>query len=126
MRETALPGDRQIWMTALTAVWWIVSLLTIALLVLSFAGPDDLLLRSSPVCTSLSRYQAECWFCGMTRAFLAIGNLDFSDAWSLNRLSIPLFLGLGVNSLFYLFSLFRIIRHTIHTNTIFTDIKRCT
>ena len=43
-----------------------------------------------------------CFGCGMTRGFISILNLDFKTAFKYNVLSIPLFVGIALYSIYSL------------------------
>jgi len=70
-------------------------------LILLFVVPD-LLLQAAPVCEWKIKYGAECFFCGMTRAFLFISGFNFSDAMRSNALSVPLFSVFVINEMLFL------------------------
>ena len=55
--------------------------------------------KSTPICLLKRIFGISCPGCGMTRAFLAILQMDFRQAISYNILSIPLFAGILIYSL---------------------------
>ena len=74
---------------AIYIVWYFISLIILVILVMAVVNPTGLI-SEIPLC----KYKLEgkeCSFCGMTRAFLAIGNMDFVTAQRLNSGSILLF-----------------------------------
>jgi len=58
------------------------------------------MLGFSPVCEWKLKYGTECFFCGMTRAFIEISEFSFTKALQLNFLSVPLFFMLSINEFF--------------------------
>lgn len=59
--------------------------------VISLSFFDEMALRISPVCISMSKYGTECSLCGMTRSFVAISNLEISRSFNFNKAGIPLY-----------------------------------
>ncbi|WP_131538434.1 DUF2752 domain-containing protein [Pedobacter nototheniae] len=95
---------------AFKIVWIIISALAIFIILSSkFVNPDYF--KLIPVCTSKLNNQT-CSFCGMTRAFIQIGALNFKEAFVLNKGSIFLFIAMLLNSLvFFAYSIFKLINH---------------
>ena len=95
---------------AFKTVWIIISLVMIMILFSSkFLNPDYL--KFIPKCTAKANHET-CSFCGMSRAFIQIGLLNFKNALILNRGSIILFMSMFINSLIFIaFSTFKFINH---------------
>jgi hypothetical protein len=55
--------------------------------------PADTIARLAPRCEAKARYGRECFLCGATTGFIAIGRGDFVSAESANRASVPLYFG---------------------------------
>jgi hypothetical protein len=75
--------------TALRTTWIVVSAVFFLLAVLPFLAPAEWLFRASPVCEA-KRRGSECVMCGMTTAYVAIGNTQFADARNSNAGALPL------------------------------------
>lgn len=86
---------------AFRIVWIILSIFIFAILILSFFFPYTFM-DISPVCVSKSVYGAECFMCGMTRAFIEISSGRFSEAFNLNKLSLILFSVFFINSVIFI------------------------
>jgi hypothetical protein len=82
----------------------ILSGLIFIMFILIFFLPADTLLSLSPVCEWKLKYGTECFFCGMTKAFIQISKLNFSGAINLNASSILLFGLLIANEIFAAFT----------------------
>ena len=54
------------------------------------------------LCPINNLFGVSCFGCGMTRGFISILNLDFKAAYKFNVLSIPLFIGIALYSVFSL------------------------
>lgn len=76
----------------------LISFLLLLFFMVLFLLPERAL-DLTPVCEWQVRYGVNCFFCGMTRAFFSISKLDFSRAFELNALSIPLFSALMINEI---------------------------
>jgi len=85
--------------TALVISWLILTLLSIPAVAAPFVLPGDTISRWTPVCERKAKTGQECLLCGMTRAFLLIGEGRFQDASHHNRASVPLFFLLLGNQL---------------------------
>ena len=55
---------------------------------------------SFTLCPIKSIFGISCFGCGMTRGFISIINFDFKSAFEYNVLSIPLFIGIVLYSIF--------------------------
>ncbi|WP_316802665.1 DUF2752 domain-containing protein [Pedobacter nototheniae] len=95
---------------AFRTVWIIISILALLIILASkFVNPDYFNLM--PTCTSKLN-QETCSFCGMTRAFIQIGSLNFKEALVLNKGSIVLFTAMLFNGfIFFAYSTFKLINH---------------
>jgi hypothetical protein len=92
----------------------IVSFTVLFLLVLIFILPHNIILNISPVCEWKLKYGTECFFCGMTRAFISISVFKFAEAYRLNALSIPLFGIFLINGILVTFFLKSFIKNFIN------------
>lgn len=84
---------------SLKITYFIISLLIIITLFLFLIFPNDFLLKITPICEWKMKYGKECFFCGMTRAFISIKNLNFSEALRLNSFSIAFFIIIITNEI---------------------------
>ena len=84
--------------------WRILSSLVLLLFIYLFAFNNSFILSYSPKCYSILLYNKPCIFCGMSRAFIMIKNLDFNGAFYFNKLSLILFVTLFMNRLFFISS----------------------
>ena len=75
--------------TAITIVWYVLSLVIVMILVLSFIKPMSII-NEIPIC-EYKLQEKSCVLCGMTRAFLEITIGNFQKANRLNQGSILLF-----------------------------------
>ena len=68
----------------------------------------SLLTRIFPVslCPIKNIFGISCFGCGMTRGFISILNFDFITAIKYNVLSVPLFIGIALYSIFSLIDVF--------------------
>lgn len=89
----------------LVIVWKILSFLLLIFFIYLFVFNNDSILIFTPTCSSVLLYQKECIFCGMSRAFIEIKNLNFGNALNYNKGSIVLFLSLLLNTFLYILSL---------------------
>ena len=90
---------------AIYIVWYIISLIILIILVMAVLNPTRLI-SEIPVC----QYKLEgneCCFCGMTRAFLAIGNTNFQTAQRLNSGSLLLFIMFLLNTIIITIKFFK-------------------
>jgi hypothetical protein len=92
-------------------VWVMFSIIITAVLAMSFFLPEALV-NLSPVCISKSSFGfgAECFMCGMTRAFVEIPTGNFHGANILNNLSIYIFALFTLNSMIFIYYLLNKIR----------------
>lgn len=98
---------------AFKIIWWIFSIAGLIIVFVSVFLKHDLVLSISPTCVSMKYFNKECILCGMTRAFLEIGDLRLALAYHLNRGSIILFLLFCVNSIVFItFGFINSIRYT--------------
>lgn len=82
-------------------VWVIVSLAILAVLVIPYILPHDLIGRAIPACEWQTKYGKECLFCGMTTSFYLISAGDFPGALSANQISLPLYFLFLVNEIIF-------------------------
>lgn len=85
--------------TALVISWLILTLLSVPVVVAPFVLPAKTISGWTPVCERKAKTGQECLLCGMTRAFLLLGEGRFQDASHHNRASVPLFFLLLGNQL---------------------------
>ena len=97
--------------TALLTACGIVSLGGVAIVAMFFVLPEETL---HAISGAVSFPHNDCPFCGMTRAFCAIVQGDFSRAMTLNRGSVPLFLFLSVTSVFFASVMFFFLKSELH------------
>lgn len=89
--------------------YFVLSLMILFSLFFLFTLPSDIILKITPICEWKARYGKECFFCGMTRAFIEIKNLNFLQALKNNHLSIPLMFTILLNELI---CILLILKHT--------------
>jgi len=85
--------------TAFVIAWLILALLSIPVVAAPFVLPSQTISRWTPVCERKAKSGEECLLCGMTRAFLLIGEGRLQEASLRNHASVPLFLVLLGNQL---------------------------
>ena len=84
--------------SALRIVLLAVTLATAAAAAAPFLLTEPLISRVAPVCESKRRYGRECFLCGATTGFIAIGRGDWASARGSNRLAGPLFIAFSANA----------------------------
>lgn len=80
--KTAIEVTKTLWTSA--------SIIGLLALSASYFAPKDIVLQNIPVCLA-KRAGGSCILCGMTRAFFAISEGNFSLATEMNPYSIPLY-----------------------------------
>lgn len=91
---------------AIRITWIIIGIIGCSAIIISgFLNPIHL--KFVPICPSLS-IKRECILCGMTRAFIKIGNLNFKAAYLLNKGSIFLYIGILLNAFFTIIYLIKL------------------
>lgn len=93
--------------SAIKTAWAFYSIAIVMLLLLLFILPGEVILNNTPLCESISRYNIECFACGMTRGFVHISELEFNEAAGANRGSILVFSSFLLNTLLFFKYLFR-------------------
>jgi hypothetical protein len=99
-RKPTVNKTKEIISDSIKISYFIVSFAVLLLLISIFILPHNLLLNMSPVCEWKLKYGTECFFCGMTRAFILLSEFNFPEAYRLNALSIPLFGFFLINGIF--------------------------
>ena len=90
---------------AIYIVWYVISVILLVILVLALLNPPRLL-NEIPLC-EYKLEGKECCFCGMTRAFFAIGNMNFQIAQRLNSGSVLLFIMFLLNTIIITINFFK-------------------
>ncbi|NLB48517.1 MAG: DUF2752 domain-containing protein [Erysipelotrichia bacterium] len=90
---------------AVYIVWTVITIVSFAVIIFPFFTNNETVLKNSPTCISIGKYNRECCLCGMTRAFIEISNGNFRNAISLNKGSIPLFFIITINAIVYIINL---------------------
>jgi len=85
-------------------VWRILSSIILIMFISLITFKNSLILFISPQCYSVKVYNSSCFFCGMTRAFIMIKNLNFDLAFKYNQLSLLLFMFLLINTIYFISS----------------------
>ena len=75
--------------TEILVVWGIASAIFLTTAVSPFVLTDLTLFQISSF-VRFSEFHGDCFLCGMTRAYIAISNLDLVGATKLNAFSLPL------------------------------------
>jgi len=91
---------------AILIVWKISVILSILILLVLFCVDDKTILSEVPFCEARKK-GLDCFLCGTMRAFMEIKNLNFKNAFSLNKLSLPLFCSIVINAAIYLIYLLK-------------------
>lgn len=86
---------------ALQIIWYIISVIILAILVLTISQSSQTALNLAPTC-SLKAQGLECFLCGTTRAFIKISHFEFTQAYTLNKISIPLYIAFLINTIIFL------------------------
>jgi hypothetical protein len=86
------------WKKALYYVWILYSALALTTVLLTALLPNQLVYTVTPKCYSVRQFGKECFMCGSTRSFLALGNADMASAWQLNRFAVLLYCMIIINS----------------------------
>ncbi len=76
---------------AIASVWLIVSAILLAVIIAPYFIHESALLTASGFCQLSHQHQETCLLCGMTRAFIAISQGHFAEAFTLNQWSLPLY-----------------------------------
>lgn len=92
--------------SAIKIVWVISAVISALIILISCFTPSGFVLAQLPTCQAKAA-GGTCFLCGTSRAFFEIGNLEFNKAFQLNRFSIYLFFGLGLNVVILLFTLIK-------------------
>lgn len=92
--------------TALKTTWVIISLFTTLIILIPFIVDRNNILKITPVCISVSKFNVECALCGMTRAFIEISDGNIKKAYFFNNGSIILYLIFLTNSLIFILTSF--------------------
>lgn len=91
---------------AIRIVWQISAIISIFILLILFCFDDKIILSAVPTCEARKK-GLECFFCGTTRAFIEIKNLNIKNAFVLNKFSLILFGLMLLNSIGYLLYLLK-------------------
>ena len=108
-----MPADklRHDFRRALRYVWLILGCISGLVLIAPLVLPSDFLFALFPICPAKAA-GGKCFFCGMTTAFVRIGQGDLMGAKSSNSGSLPLYLGLVLNfTAATAYTMMRVIRH---------------
>ncbi len=90
---------------ALYIVWGIVALTGLILVLIPFFIDEHLLLKTTPVCTSIVSGEGSCVFCGLTSGFIAISNGMIEEALLWNTFSLLIYIIFILNFIIFSFSL---------------------
>jgi hypothetical protein len=89
--------------TSLFISWLIISAVIFVVLLLPHVMGGEQILALTPECQSVLKYGKPCFFCGVTRAFIAITKGDYQGAMGFNPFSIYLYLVFSINAVVALF-----------------------
>jgi Protein of unknown function (DUF2752) len=96
---------------ALRIVWLILAGVSGLIVFSPLLFPSSVFLNLFPVC-SAKLAGGSCILCGMTTAFVSIGNGDLATATQANRGAITVYVALGMNFLAAVaYTIMRVIRH---------------
>ncbi|HMQ98268.1 MAG TPA: DUF2752 domain-containing protein [Ignavibacteria bacterium] len=96
--------------SAFKTAWVFYSTAIVMLILVLFILPGEVILNNTPLCESISRYNIECFACGMTRGFVHIAHFEFYAASEVNRGSIYIFVIFVLNTLLFFKYLFNLKR----------------
>lgn len=85
----------------LLIVWTIISIILTIIILSPFFFNKQTILELAPTCLSVKQFNVECAFCGMTRAFIEIINLNFNKANTFNGISLYLYFSFLLNTIIY-------------------------
>ena len=108
-----MPADglRQDFQDALRYVWLILGCVSAFAVIAPLVFPSETLSNVFPVCQAKAA-GGQCLFCGMTTAFVRIGQGDLTGARSANSGPYGLYLGLALNFMACAaYTMMRVIRH---------------
>ena len=105
LRKKTASNTKALFLDSLRISHLIASGILLIIFAVLFILPQDALLMISPQCEWKIRYGVECFFCGMTRAFISISKADISSAMNLNPFSVPLFLIMIFNEIYFVFTI---------------------
>ena len=77
--------------------------------------PEETVYALLPTCEWKLYYGKECFLCGISHSFCEITKLNFSSAFNLNMLGIPIFFLLMANEIFFIMKI-KSILSTIKNN----------
>jgi hypothetical protein len=107
----AFDGLRQDLRQAFKIVWLIVAGVCGLVVLVPFLLPSQLMSGWFPVCAAKAA-GGQCSFCGMTTAFMRIGEGDLPGAAAANAGSILLFTGMALNfAAGVAYTMLRVLRH---------------
>jgi len=95
---------------ALFLAWLVISAVLAAAVVVPLVASDGLISAVVPACVWKTQFGLECPACGLTTAFVLIGDGQWASAWTTHRGAIPLFGAFVVNSSFWTRTLARLLR----------------
>ncbi|MEX0997143.1 MAG: DUF2752 domain-containing protein [Flavobacteriaceae bacterium] len=90
---------------AIYIVWGIVAVIGQLLVIIPFVVSENVLLKTTPVCTAAISEEGSCVFCGLTRGFVALSNGMIEEALLWNQYSLLIFLFFIINFIVFTFSL---------------------
>lgn len=97
MLKNSLSQNKEL-ANALRIIWLISGIVSLIIILVTFFVPSDFVLKNMPTC-DYSALNKTCFLCGTTRAFLEIKELNFAQAYKLNKLSLFLFFLMIINIL---------------------------
>ncbi len=92
---------------ALRLVWLGITVATLVGLAAPFALRNPAIASAIPPCESKRLYGRECFLCGATTSFIAMGHGNWREAARSNRWAIPIYLGFALNSAAFMVVLYR-------------------
>lgn len=84
--------------TALVYAWLFYSALLLLVVLVAILVPEATIYGLTPQCYSVKHLGKQCFMCGSTRSFVAMGHGYFAQAWRYNRFSSVLFAVVIINS----------------------------
>lgn len=109
-RWNTLLADLGEFRKALYWSWLIVSVPLLAAITLPLIAPETMIDSVTPRCFWKTRFGWECPACGLTTAFIHIGQGKWLNATNSNKGSIPLYWAFVLNSVLSARSLIRLLR----------------
>lgn len=91
-------ADTHLYRKALFGAWLVYSACAVLSILATTFFPGKTL-SAVPRCYSVTLYGHECFMCGSTRSFIALGKGDIADGWHFNRFAVVLYAVFIINTI---------------------------